>query len=85
MRSPKLASMGVLPNSVSVGLAGLFGPLTVFCSPGNCSCDRYPPAARNGSVSLEALVSGRLGMWEALWETRASHEPFVCVFLSCAC
>lgn len=78
-RSPKLASMGVTPNSVSVGLMGEAGWLLVLCSTGSCSCERKP-ALRRGNVSLEFEVNGRLGMWLARCETRASQEPFVCGF-----
>lgn len=87
IRSPKLASIGVGENSVSTGLAGLrlrlakpgeMGKLGLFlwARAGRCSWEEKPPGwLLNGSVSLEAEVEGRLGIWLARWETRASQLP----------
>lgn len=72
-------------NSVSAGLAGLrlalpgeMGKLGLFlwARAGRCSCDEKPPGVPlSGSVSLDAEAEGRLGIWLARWETRASQLP----------
>ena len=93
MRSPKLASIGVPPNSVTAGLNGLIGGdvgrPALFCTPGSSSYDLNPvlpalPGPRSDSVSREAGVNGRFGIWLARCETRANQEPLDCCGEGCA-
>lgn len=73
--SPKLASSGVLANSVMVGLAGDVGEAGY--EPGRCCAWRFELLVFSGSRSRDVFCRfrGRVGMWEALLETLASQEP----------